>query len=161
MRDGCKGRCYREMQGYSAHCTRCREEQIKEGILQKDVRDYVYFGETSRSLMTRAAAHIQDYQSHQPGSRRKPVSSWMWDHSVNCHAGVISPNPADDYQFRVQGSFRDCLSRQLDEAVRIMMVENHGRVVGDRGEGVGGVIVMLNRKEEFYQPKTVQCNFFN
>ena len=41
------------------------------------------------------------------------------------------------------------------------MVENHGKVVGDRGEGVGGTVVMLNRKDEHYQPKMVQCNFFN
>ena len=48
---------------------------------------------------------------------------------------MISQDPADDYQFRVQGSFRKCLSRQLDEAVRIRMVENHGRVVRERGWG--------------------------
>ena len=129
--------------------------------MQNEVRDYVYYGETSRSLMTRAAVHFLDYQSHQPGSRRKPVTSWMWDHAVSNHAGVISPDLADDYQFTVQGSFRDCLSRQLDEAVRIRMAENHRRVVRDRGEGVGGTFVMLNRKDEHYQPKTVQCNFFN
>ena len=34
------------------------------------------------------------------------------------------------------GSFRDCLSRQTDEAVRLEMVELLGCVLGIRGQGV-------------------------
>ena len=75
----------------------------------------------------------------------------MWDHTESHHDGVISQNISQDYSFRLQGVFGYCLSRQLDEAVRINMVEMHGQVVGNRSEGVGGRTVMLNRKEEFYQ----------
>ena len=80
----------------------------------------------------------------------------MWDHTESHHDGVISHNIRQDYTFRLQGVFGDCLLRQLDEAVRINMVELQGKVVGDRSEGVGGRAVMLNRKEEYYQPKIVE-----
>ena len=122
--------------------------------------DSAYYGETSRSLKTRAEAHYQDYQSNRQNSRRKPVSSWMWDHTQSHHNAAISQDFRQDFTFRLQGVFRDPLSRQLDEAVRIGMVEGHGKVLGDRSEGVGGSAVVLNRKDEHYQPKVVHCNFY-
>ena len=161
MKKGCQEKCYREMQGYSGHCTRCRQEQLNKGTPLTEVVDQVYYGESSRSLKTRAEQHFSDYQSHQHGSKRKPVSSWMWDHAVQCHDGVISQEIRQDFTFRLQGVFRDCLSRQLDEAVRLRMAESHGSVVGDRAEGAGGGVVVINRKDEHYQPKVVQYNFFN
>ena len=160
MEGGCKERCYREMVGYSSHCTRCRNQQISEGKQMNEVTDSVYYGESSRSLMTRAENHFKDYQTHTDMSRRKPASSWMWDHTESQHGGVISNNIREDYTFKLQGVFQDCLSRQLDEAVRISMVESRGKVIGDRSEGTGGTALILNRKEEYYSPKIVHCNFF-
>ena len=84
----------------------------------------------------------------------------MWDHAQNHHGGVLSQDIRNDYTFRLQGVFRDPLSRQLDEAVRIWMVDGHGKVLGDRSEGVGGTSIVLNRKEEHYQPKVVQYNLY-
>ena len=160
MDGGCQERCYREMEGYSAHCNRCRDDQMRQGVPLERVNDYVYYGESSRSLKTRADGHYGDYQTHQHGTKKKPVSSWMWDHAVEHHDGMISQNIRQDYTFRLQGTFRDCLSRQLDEAVRIDMAERYGRVLGDRSEGVGGTSVVLNRKEEHYNPKVVHYNFY-
>ena len=111
-------------------------------------------------MKTRAEGHFEDYGSHQEGAKRKPFSSWMWDHTESHHGGVISQNIRQEYTFRQQGLFRDPLSRQLDEAVRISMVEGRGKVLGDRAEGVGGAAVVLNRKEEHYQPKVVHYNFY-
>ena len=85
----------------------------------------------------------------------------MWDHVVSVHDGAMTDNVMEDFQFRVQGHFRDCLSGQLDEAVRLRMAEGAGRVVGDMAEGASGSVIVLNRKDEHYQPKTVQYNFFN
>ena len=84
----------------------------------------------------------------------------MWNHAVEHHDGMISQNIRQDYTFRLQGTFRDCLSRQLDVAVRIDMAERYGRVLGDRSEGVGGTSVVLNRKEEHYNPKVVHYNLY-
>ena len=36
----------------------------------------------------------------------------------------------------------DTLSRQLDEAVQIGMVDGHGKFLGDRSEGVCGTAVV-------------------
>ena len=84
----------------------------------------------------------------------------MREHTESQHGGVISNNIREDYTFKRQGVFQDCLSRQLDEAVRISMVESRGKVIGDRSEGTGGTALILNRKEEYYSPKIVHCNFF-
>ena len=84
------------------------------------------------------------------------MSSWMWDHTVEVHGGQISDNHRDDYRFRIVGVFRDSLSRQLDEAVRIESVEQRGRRVGDKK---AEKIVSLNRKEEHYQPRLVRPHF--
>ena len=110
--------------------------------------DNLYYGETARSLKTRADAHFQDYQTHQRGSKRKQVSSWMWDHTQNHHGRVVSQDIRNDYTFRLQEVFRDPLSWQLDEAVNIWMVEGYGKVLGDRSEGVGGTSFVLNRKDK-------------
>ena len=70
----------------------------------------------------------------------------------NCH------QPEHQARLHIQTA-RD-IQRQLDEAVRIDMAERYGRVLGDRSEGVGGTSVVLNRKEEHYNPKVVHYNFY-
>ena len=84
------------------------------------------------------------------------MSSWMWDHTLEMHGGEISENLRDDYKFRILGVFRDSLSRQLDEALRIESVEQRGERIGDKGVGK---VESLNRKEEHYQPRLVRPNF--
>ena len=74
------------------------------------------------------------------------------------YQGVISQDKANDCTFKVVGSFGDPLSRQLDESVRIGMVMNMGRVLGDTG---GSRSVLLNRKDEHYQPRMVLPTFSN
>ena len=62
----------------------------------------------------------------------------------------------DDYKFRIVGVFRDSLSRQLDEALRIESVEQRGQRIGDKNLEK---VMSLNRKEEHYQPRLVRPNF--
>ena len=115
-----------------------------------------YDGETGRTLFTRSNQHYGDYSTHVVGDKREKISSWMWDHTRDAHSGNISDNPRDDCKFRLVGMFKDCLSRQLEEAVRIDSVEQSGRRVGDRS---GRKVMSLNRKEEHYQPRLVKPNF--
>ena len=122
-----------------------------ENIVAKE-----YDGETSRTLFTRSNQHFADYSTHVAGSRRQEASSLMWDHTVETHNGEISDNPREDFQFRVVGVFRDCLSRQLEEAVRLESIENGGLRLGDK---LRRKVVSLNRKEEHYQPRLVRPNF--
>ena len=81
---------------------RCRSTQLEEGKEAKDVVNYSYTGETARTIFTGSKQHLSDYRSQLPG--RKPIESWMWQHTLSHHAGVIGPDTcAEDYQFRIQG----------------------------------------------------------
>ena len=85
----------------------------------------------------------------------------MWDHTLEEHGGTAGVDIAKDFTFRLMGTFRDCLGRQSDEAVRLEMAENLGKIVGDRGEGVGGkTIRVLNSRGEYFQPKIVKHIFY-
>ena len=130
--------------------------QQGQGLVGADLVAREYDGETGRTLFTRSNQHYHDYSSHVVGSRRQGVSSWMWDHTVEVHGGEISENPRDDYKFRIVGVFRDSLSRQLDEALRIESVEQRGKRIGDKSVEK---VVSLNRKEEHYQLRLVRPNF--
>ena len=154
--DGCRERCYHEHVGYVGECTRCRVVQHGQGVAEADIVAREYDGETGRTLFTRSNQHYQDYSSHVVGNRRQGVSSWMWDHTVEAHGGQVSENHRDDYKFRIVGVFRDSLSRQIDEALRIESVEKRGKRIGDKS---AEKVVSLNRKEEHYQPRLVRPNF--
>ena len=124
------------------------------------MEDRVYQGETSRGIYTMASQHQDDYVSNFTRGR-KAKSSWMWDHIEGHHEGRPGQDYREDFTFRLLGAFRDCLSRQTDEAVRLEMVEVYGRLPGDKGEGAGGTIVeTLNGRGEFFQPKIVKHIFY-
>ena len=153
---GCKEMCYQENIGYVGKCTRCEADQLAQGVNEDDMVANEYDGESGRTLYTRSNQHYEDYSTHVVGSRRHEVSSWMWDHTSEAHGGVISENHKEDYTFRLVGQFRDCLSRQLEEAIRIDSVEQSGHRLGERNKKK---VKSLNRKEEHYQPKLVRPNF--
>ena len=129
-----------------------------QGKAKEDLIDYTYTGETARTIFTRSKQHLGDYRSNMGG--RKSVSSWMWDHTLAHHEGVVGPDQgAGDYEFRSQGSFTKPLPRQVDEAVRISQIERHGRVLSDKVGG--GRVISQNSRGEFYAPRIVQYTFEN
>ena len=155
---GCQEKCYKECVGYCATCTRCKMTQLEEGKAKEDLVDYSYTGETARTIFTRSKQHLGDYRSNMGG--RKPVSSWMWDHTLTHHGGVVGPDQgAGDYQFRSQGSFTKPLARQVDEAVRLGQIDRHGRVLCDK-EG-GRQVISQNTRGEYDAPRIVQYTFDN
>ena len=86
----------------------------------------IYVGETSRNLYTRAKEHYEKYKSVQ-----RNHSSFIKQHQVDVH----EDQPAE-FKAKMTGSFRDCLSRQVTEAVLIRR--------SDRP--------ILNTKSEWHQP---------
>ena len=82
----------------------------------------IYIGETARNLFTRTKEHISNY-------KYKKEDSFILNHQVEKHASL----PAE---FSVTDRFRDCLSRQVSEAVTI------------RRSGPN----VLNSKSEWHQP---------
>ena len=157
---GCKEKCYLEGVGYCGTCRRCTQSQMEEGRPPESITNYSYTGESARSVYTRAKQHLENYRSHLPG--RKSVESWMWNHTVSHHAGVMGPGQgAGDYTFRLQGHFCKPLQRQVDEAVRLGQIEQHGLVLDEVGSQYGGPVQSLNSRGEYYHPRIVQYSFDN
>ena len=184
----CNDRCYRESVGYAARCRRCCAVQLAQGTAEEEVKHQVYLGESSRSLPTRLESHIRDYvqdmkkkvkKNREEGDdmrRRRMsddddndedeagstagVSSWMADHTRDSHNGVMSADPLDDYEFGCTGSFSKPLNRQIYENLRITRAENTGKVkVGRKAWKVG--LPLLNRKHEYWAPRTMSFSFSN
>ena len=170
----CKERCYRENVGYAARCRRCHQTQVEQGVEEEEVEDRVYLGESSNSLPTRTESHHRDYgQDIRQGLRRRRqgggeeqeaakvgVSSWMADHTRECHNAIISENPRDDYEFTIASTFKKPLPRQVDEYLRIERAERCRRV--KLGKEVWRVkLPLLNRKHEYWAPRNVTYTFTN
>ena len=74
----------------------------------------------------------------------------MWDHKLDKHAD----NTIDvetDFKFEVIDTFRDPLSRQITEAVRIKQAMRSNIFQNNKGETQK--IVNLNRKMEVFAPR--------
>ena len=84
----------------------------------------VYIGESSRNIYTRSKEHLARYTSG-------TGTSFILKHQVNAHQG-------EDVKFsaKVTASTRDCLTRQVKEAV---LIRRSNREV-------------LNSKTEWHQP---------
>ena len=101
--------------GYQLVCDTCRERGEHK----------IYEGETSRSARVRGSEHLSNFRSDR-------VDSALYKHKHNDHA-----NEEMKFSMRITKKFRDPLSRQANEAVRIS-----GRKKGE----------LLNSKNEFNHP---------
>ena len=140
--------CDRSNSGYEADCTRCEEK-------------FKYIGETSRTGYTRIKEHFANYRTAAasklpplqtrvgpagPGPP-KDVKSFMWEHCRDYHGGQVGDREGIfDFGFKVSKTFQRCLQRQVDEGLRMKMME---------GEGC----VLLNTKNEWFTPKLVELEF--
>ena len=160
----CKERCYRESVGYMGRCLRCAAKQREEGVKEEKIVWTVYHGESSRSVPSRSREHFSDYSAAMrkpapvrvvnPGEEEVEGSSWMADHARSHHAGVISADVKDDYDFVLLDQFRKPLLRQLEEAVRIKQ-SKAGFIMLGRGPKAKKMLLnpaILNRKTENFSP---------
>ena len=111
--------CKRRNIVYENRCTLCQVG----GEESKDNGRGVYIGESARSLYERSKEHESDKEGRHEDSHQ--VKHWVLDHPE------LSAPPR--FRFKLISSFKDALTRQITEAVRI-----------ERG---GGEI--LNSKSEF------------
>ena len=72
-------------------------------------REGIYIGESSRSIHERAIEHVRDAKTF--STKSHIVKHWM-----TSHPSLPSP---PEMEFSVTGRFRDCLSRQISEALMI------------------------------------------
>ena len=110
--------------GEGGDCRGCGINYQFECQLCPDGQKSLYLGESSRNLYTRGAEHMDKFRNgHQ--------DSFMRKHQSRMHQGV-----APDYTAKVTGRTRDCLTRQVREAVQIRRCQ----------------VPILNSKTEWHQP---------
>ena len=93
---GSGGDCRSSGVNYQVECQLCPPD-----------RKSLYHGETARNLFTRGTEHEARYQS-------KNQKSFMLKHQASEH-----DNAAGNYIAKVTGTARDCLTRQVREAIHI------------------------------------------
>ena len=69
----------------------------------------IYFGKSIRTLYERSCEHVQDEEKFKESSHIK--KHWMKYH--------LKDDSRPPFSFKVLDSFKDCLSRQVAEAIRI------------------------------------------
>ena len=110
--------------GKGGNCMGCGVNYEVECQLCPDDTKSVYIGETSRNLYTRSREHLSRY-------RAGTATSFMAKHQTELHQGEDAR-----YEARVTATTRDCLTRQVREAVLIRRSQ----------------VNVLNGKTEWHQP---------
>lgn len=147
----CDGTCSQESVIYSASCLICRENQLSQGIEEKDITESLYIGETSRTLRVRSQQHTNDFKKClrlRPGPD-SDLTSFIWDHKRENHFDLDMTS--SDFQFDIVNRFKDLMTRQVEEAVRIqhsLAMEIHTDKKGKLRN-----IKSLNRKFKYFCPK--------
>ena len=90
---------------YETACLLCNPSNNKNE--NKKERVGVYVGESSRSLHERMSEHEDDARAFREGSNI--VKHWMESHP--------SLDRFPPFRYRIKRTFKDCLSRQVNEAV--------------------------------------------
>ena len=110
--------------GDGGDCRRCGVNYSIECELCPDGQKAVYHGETARNIYTRGREHVNNFKS-------KTTKSFMLKHIKDKH-----PNPVASYSAKVTATAKDCLTRQVREAVHLRRSE----------------VLTLNGKTEWHQP---------
>ena len=110
--------------GEGGNCEGCGVNYELECQMCPDGTKSVYIGESARNLYTRSKEHLGRFRS---GAR----TSFIVKHQNSAHLGE-----EPDYKARVTNNTRDCLSRQVREAVLIRRSR----------------VPVLNGKTEWHQP---------
>ena len=119
--------CFKRNILYESHCGVCEDRRGTDTV-KKRKRKYdelpeshdIYVGETSRSLYERALEHIRDGKAGKEDSHI--AKHWRESH----------PNEeCPEFRFKLVRGFKDSLSRQISESVRIDM---RGNVLNSKTE---------------------------
>ena len=156
----CKGKCSTENILYRATCNRCEKEQMDRGIPEDDIIQQQYIGETSRSLRVRSKQHLIDYSrclrqtstlTRTDTEEEGKLSSFILDHKLDKHRDDENFDPKLDVKFSVLENFRDPITRQIREAVRIKQAVDFNTYTDNREKSVH--IFNINRKTEYFAPQ--------
>ena len=110
--------------GEGGQCEGCGVNYQIECQLCPDGQKSLYIGESSRNLYSRSLEHLRNYRQGSP-------NSFMLKHQNSKHGGEEAA-----FQAKVTARTRDCLTRQVREAVLIRRSQ----------------VPVLNSKSEWHQP---------
>ena len=132
---------------YESQCLVCNPKTSLEEANQEDQpsrtmntpREGIYVGESSRSLHERAVEHVRDAKSF--SAKSHIVKHWMTTHPT-------LPNPPE-VGFTIMGRFKDCLSRQISEALRINLSKDI--LLNSKGEYGNNCVSRLSVQEDAWE----------
>ena len=96
-------------------------------------------GETSRSLAERTIEHFNDAESF--SKRSHMVKHWMTSHM---ELDIIPP-----FQIKIVKQYRDCLSRQVGEAVAILLTKDN--LLNSKNEYIQNYITRITVQEDMLE----------
>ena len=141
---------------YESRCFICNPEPSQERYGSADAqpagtsgisgcsdipREGIYIGETSRSLHERALEHIRDAKAFSHKSHI--VQHWM-----TSHPSLPSPPRMN---FSITAQYRDCLSRQIGEALRINYTKDN--ILNSKSEYMSNTVSRLTIEEDAWERK--------
>ena len=112
--------------GYTITCTNCRSDNILS----------VYHGETSRTLYSSLVEHAR-------GHNNKQEENPLFKHDENVHEGE-----RQEYVYKAERFFRDPLTRQIHEGVRInkSLEDTNCKLMNSKSEFRQGVVPRIKIK---------------
>jgi hypothetical protein len=124
---------------YESKCVICNPSDTSNH--QEHPRRGVYIGESSRSLYERSKEHLKDAESFDPGSHI--VKHWMLEH----------PDERDcpGFSFSIMSRFRDCLSRQVAEAISIQYTKD--QILNSKNEYMANCLTRICIEENKFEKK--------
>ena len=141
---------------YESVCVECNpnvQPSLKEGSMStsspledntiKKVtnrqRKGVYLGETSRSIHERTSEHLHD-------AKTMSSKSHIFKHWMLSHPGM---NTLPAFRFRIVAQYRDCLSRQVGEAIKILYSQDH--LLNSKSEYLNNCLTRISVPEEAWE----------
>ena len=127
---------------YESCCTVCNPcTKASRRMEEKTPRSGVYIGETSRSIHERTVEHMRDVKSFSHKSH-------IVKHWVREHPDMASPPP---FQFKILTRYKDALSRQIGEALKIFYSED--KILNSKSEYLDNCISRLSIEETPWEKK--------
>ena len=111
--ENCRARCVT----YESRCILCNPEKqrvsnpLEEKVQPEQPRDGIYIGESSRSIAERTNEHFNDAESF--AKKSHVIKHWIKSHP--------ELNTAPPFKVKKLRQYKDCLSRQVGEAIAILL----------------------------------------
>ena len=140
-RDEKRPNCKAQSILYESKCNICNKDETSSRQEEKGQRKGIYIGESSRSLYERSKEHLKDAEDFSPSSHM--VKHWMHAHE--------EMKTCPDFSFTILSRFRDCLSRQVAEAIQILYTKD--QILNSKNEYMANCLTRICVEENKFERK--------